>query len=926
MNAKTPKGTAAGQGKRARKAPQPITRGELRSLRVSDLASLRSHWDPDGDVVEPPSRHKFFEPERPGDGGIRVWRLEDGRYRGQVQLQLTTISSASIGESIARHKEGKGVDAGESTRQRATRALIAALRPGQSIRIEHSTSTHAPGYRSFATRVLGSTEASSEEEAVSRTRALLADCTTALQTGAPQFGFHAAPRPAEPVASPESHRLVLRPAAIEVTHRDGTSVGFGADVRPGKQVLLPLLPRSHQSFLDIVVPALMATTCDVVFAIDIAGRSWEPLSMQTVWSAATHVARGNLQDVRTTGRAPQELELGKEELEAYRSALSGWMSQPHCVDMRVTLSANEPISTALAEMLGGEVLQGRPFTIEDALSTGSPPAALDISAVIWPSSLMPPLLPDPLTLDKIGFRRHFPSAMPQLAADGIVLGVIPRPGFDQEVRFSAADRAQHCYIVGSTGTGKSTLLRGMITQDIEQGRGVALLDPHGDLYQRVLLAVPERRRGDVVLLDFTDPEHFVGLNFLECRPGQRRELERNNIIRDLAGIFQALYGNVPESMGPAFLLYMRNAVALLMEDPSRSATLVDLPRVFADTSYRNYLLAHCQDDGVREFWEGIASRTSGDSGLGNMAPYIVNKFTEFTQNDLVRLVVGQSSSTINLRSIMDQKKILLVNLSKGLLNDADTKFIGMILTGRLFAAATSRASIDESRRVPFYVYIDEFQNFTTSSLGPILAEARKYALSVTLAHQNLAQLPSALSEAILANTGSRIFMRVGSPDAHALAQYVSPHFAEQDLVTLPDLHAIARIKVSNAPSMPFLMHTTIGRPPLPSSADKERVESIAKQSQERYCVEGAAVRRQIELRRSAYLLKFTLRAGGIDGPLHEFLHSLGLKTLADIVSHLPRDAARMRELATTLPMRTLLDRLERVRVLQSQGGGQTPAR
>lgn len=917
MNAKTRKGAAAGRGKAARKTPQPITRGELRSLRVTDLASLRSNWDPDGDVIDPPSQHKVIEPERPGDGGIRVSRLEDGRYRGQVELRLATISSSSIGESIARHREGKDVDAGESIRQRALRALVAALLPGQWIRIEHSTSTQAPGYRSFATRVLGSTDASSDGEAVNLARALLADCTTALQTGAPQFGFHAAPRPAEPVVSLASHVLVLRPTAIEVTNRVGTSVGFGADLSSGIRILLPLLPRGHQSFLDIVVPALMATTCDVVFAIDLAGRSWDPLSMQAAWNAAAHVARGNLQDVRTTGRARHQLELGEEELKAYRSALAGWMSKPHCVDMRVTLSAREPISTALAEMLGGEVLQGRPFTIEDATSTGSPTAVLDISAGIWPSSLIPPLLPDPLTLDKLGFRRHFPSAMPQLAADGIVLGVMPRPGFDQEVRFSAADRAQHSYIVGSTGTGKSTLLRSMIAQDLEQGRGVALLDPHGDLYQRALLAVPERRRGDVVLLDFTDPEHFVGLNFLECRVGQRRELERNNIIRDLANIFQALYGNVPESMGPAFLLYMRNAVALLMEDPSRSATLVDVPRVFADTSYRNYLLAHCQDDGVREFWDGIASRTSGEAALGNMAPYIINKFTEFTQNDLVRLVVGQSSSTINLRSIMDQKKILLVNLSKGLLNEADTKFIGMILTGRLFAAATSRASLDESRRVPFYVYIDEFQNFTTASLGPILAEARKYGLSVTLAHQNLAQLPSALSEAILANTGSRIFMRVGSPDAHALAQYVSPHFAEQDLVTLPDQHAIARIKVSNAPSMPFLMRTTIGRPPLPSSADRERVGSIVKQSQERYCLEGVAVRRQIELRRSAYLLKFTLRAGGLDGPLCEFLHSLGLKTLGDIVSHLPRDAAKMRELASTPSMRATLDRLERVRVLQT---------
>lgn len=917
MNTKVRKEPAQGRGKAVRKNPKPITSGELRSLRVSDLASLRSHWDPDENVVEPRPRHKTFEPEGSGGGGVSVSRLENGQYRGQAQLRLTSISSASIGESIERHKGGKAVDAGESIRQRALRALVAALLPGQSIRIEHSSSTQAPGYRNFGTRVLASTEASSEEEAVRGTRALLADCTTTLQTGAPQFGFHAVPRPLESVAAPASHVLVLRPAAIEVLHRGGTSVGFGADLRSGMQILLPLLPQSHQSFLDIVVPALMATTCDIVFAVDMAGRSWDPQSMQAIWKAAAHVARGNLQDVRTTGRVPHELELGTDELEAYRRALAGWMSQPHCVDMRVTLSANEPISIALAEMLGGEVLQGRPFTIEDATSLASLPTALDISAAVWPTSLMPPLLPDPLTLDRIGLRRHFPSAMPQLAANGIVLGVIPRPGFDQEVRFSAADRAQHCYIVGSTGTGKSTLLHRMITQDLEQGRGLALLDPHGDLYQRALLAVPERRRGDVVLLDFTDPEHFVGLNFLECRVGQRRELERNNIIRDLAGIFQALYGDVPESMGPAFLLYMRNAVALLMEDPSRSATLVDVPRVFADTAYRRYLLAHCQDDGIREFWDGIVSRASGDFGLGNMAPYIINKFTEFTQNDLVRLVVGQSSSTINFRSIMDQKKILLVNLSKGLLNEADTKFIGMILTGRLFAAATSRASIDESRRVPFHVYIDEFQNFTTAALGPILAEARKYGLSVTLANQNLAQLPGVLSEAILANTGSRIFMRVGSPDARALAQYVSPHFTEQDLVTLPDLHAVARIKVSNAPSMPFLMRTTVGRPAPPSSADKERIAYIVKQSQERYCREGATVRREIELRRSAYLLKLKFRAEEVYGPLYEFLHSLGLKTFGDIVSHLPRDAAKMRELASTPDMRALLDRLERVRALQT---------
>jgi TraM recognition site of TraD and TraG len=269
---------------------------------------------------------------------------------------------------------------------------------------------------------------------------------------------------------------------------------------------------------------------------------------------------------------------------------------------------------------------------------------------------------------------------------------------------------------------------------------------------------------------------------------------------------------------------------------------------------------------------------------------------------------------------MDHRKILLINLSKGLLSETDTMFLGMVLTGRLFAAAMTRATLSPSRRVPFYVYIDEFQNFTSASIGPMLAEARKYGLSLTLAHQNLAQLPKDLSEAVLANTGSRVFMRVGSPDAQILAQYVAPNFTEHDLVSLPDRYAVARLKVNNVPSPPFVLRTPPESAEAMQPPDAALIAEIVRRSRERHSQNSAHVRRGIEMRRLSYLSRLTPRAAGFEGAVLEYLTGAGVRTLNDVLPMLPEQLAKLTDLASSVQpraaMEVMLGTLRKLSVLQ----------
>ena len=320
---------------------------------------------------------------------------------------------------------------------------------------------------------------------------------------------------------------------------------------------------------------------------------------------------------------------------------------------------------------------------------------------------------------------------------------------------------RHFYVIGQTGTGKSVLLRNMMLQDIRNGDGVAFIDPHGNDIINILAGIPKERYDDVVYVDPAYLERSVGLNLLEYDPGKPEQ--KTYIVNELLSIFRRLFGDLPESMGPAFEQYFRNATMLVMEDPSSGSTMLDIPRVMTDEAYRALKLSRSRNPIVNQFWQKIATQAGGEQALENYVPYVTNKFDDFIANDFVRPIIAQQTSSLNFRALMDEKKILLVNLSKGRLGEKNANFIGLLLVGKIFMAALSRADSPGASFPPFYLYIDEFQNVTTDSIPGILSEARKYNLSLTIAHQFLKQIDEKIRDAVFGNVGSLAVFRGDKP-------------------------------------------------------------------------------------------------------------------------------------------------------------------
>lgn len=845
------------------------------------------------DLPEQDGLAQVFHPSRRDAPGIGLRRVPDSDlFEAGFSLLLTTVSSRGIEEWQRLQHEGKQNQDLQADRSRAMNALISSLGPRDAVSIVYEVHHDADGVANLRVTVHGTVAEADDESCVRRAVVLFHDLCIALAAGADEFGFQSLPEPAwvEHPAGAKVLRIV--PASVEVPTARPRAAGFDRpSLRP--RVRLPLPAADRPRYLNNLVPAMLAAPHPVRVRIRLTRALYDRAQFDLVRAAAEQLIEGDPRSVTLVGASAAAGTLTTEALVAVRKALEPWFAQPTGAWLEVSLASQEPVPASFAHLVGSSVFQGRSYRFEEADPAASA-ELVDLSGLVLGSSTFPPLLPPPVSLAALGYARHFPVVRFPIPRNGIVLGDIPMPFKDAEVRFARSDRSQHCYVIGATGTGKSTLLRRMIEQDIAAGEGVALIDPHGDLYEQVLLAIPARRKSDVVLLDFTGGDHFVGLNFLE-RVSANPDIEKNFIIHQLAEIFWSLYAHTPEAMGPAFLQYMRNAVALLMEDPGDDLTLLEVPLVFADQTFRNYLLSHCKDEQVADFWNGIATRTVGEHSLANFAAYITNKFTEFTQNQVVRMVVGQSRSSIDFRWIMDKRKILLVNLSKGLLSESGARFIGMIVTGRLFAAAMARANVPRVRRAPFYLYLDEFQNFTTSAMTQALAEMRKFGLALTLAHQNLNQLPEQVREAVLANTGSRIFMRVGVPDAERLTEFVSPHFGKQDLVALPDHYAVARIKVDNVPSPPFAMRTRRLEEGGTTEAQRAIAKEIVARSRVRYCRAAAEIRKEIAWRRSRHLLQLSPAAAGFSAGVSDFLQTRGVHVGADLGGP---DSPVMRELAT----------------------------
>ncbi len=326
-----------------------------------------------------------------------------------------------------------------------------------------------------------------------------------------------------------------------------------------------------------------------------------------------------------------------------------------------------------------------------------------------------------------------------LSKEGVLIGQSIFRGDIREIRIADDDRRRHVYMIGQTGTGKSNLLINMVVSDIRNGKGVAVIDPHGDLVEDILGLVPKDRYQDIIVFDPGDIDNPVGLNMLEY--DFRRPEEKTFIVNELLNIFDKLY-DLKTTGGPMFEQYMRNALLLLMEDAvNEPATLMEVPRIFSDTAFRNRKLARIKNPVVLDFWEKEAIKAGGEASLQNITPYVTSKFNNFTSNDYVRPIIGQTKSAFNFREAMDSGKILLINLSKGRVGDVNANLLGMIVIGKILMAALGRVDIEQEKRRDFYLYIDEFQNFATDSIAVILSEARKYRLDLTLGHQFIAQLP-----------------------------------------------------------------------------------------------------------------------------------------------------------------------------------------
>lgn len=436
-------------------------------------------------------------------------------------------------------------------------------------------------------------------------------------------------------------------------------------------------------------------------------------------------------------------------------------------------------------------------------------------------------LPDssalPLSLRELTTLYHFPpagiessphlkqarfthaSAPLTLPQSGAFLGTNSYRGHETRVYLDPEDRLRHLYIIGQTGTGKTGLMKSMIIEDIKNGEGCCFIDPHGSDILDILAAVPPERYADVIYFDPADLSRPFGLNFLEydlARPEQK-----TFIVNELLMIFRRLYGDVPESMGPAFEQYFRNATLLVMEDPESGSTMLDIARVLSDGEFRRAKLAKSMNPIVNQFWNEIAAKAGGDAALENIVPYITNKFDDFTANDFIRPIVGQQQSSFKFRSVMDTKKILLVNLSKGRLGERNANLLGLIVVGKLFMAALSRADNPRAAHPPFYLYIDEFQNVTTDSVPGILSEARKYKLALSVAHQFLSQIEEKTRDAVFGNVGNMAIFRVGEEDAELFAKQFAPVFTALDFVNLENRNAYVKILAGGVPQKPFDLRT-----------------------------------------------------------------------------------------------------------------------
>ena len=388
--------------------------------------------------------------------------------------------------------------------------------------------------------------------------------------------------------------------------------------------------------------------------------------------------------------------------------------------------------------------------------------------------------------------------------DGLFLGINTFRGEKKKIFINNEDRFRHFYIIGQTGTGKSSIIQIMARQDFNAGRGVCIVDPHGSLIEDLMPYIPRSRADDVIYFNPADTERPLGLNLLEGKTPEERDL----IALDAMNMMVKMFGE--EIFGPRIQDYFRNGCLTLMEDEEEGGAITDLVRLFTDDEWQQYKVSKVKNPIVKSFWDKQMAAT-GQREKQEMIPYFAAKFGQFTTNNLIRNIVGQTKSAFDISEVMNTNKILLMNLSKGLIGDINSNLLGLTVVNKIQVAAMRRQRETAGNRQDFFLYIDEFQNFVTQSIESILSEARKYRLGLILAHQYLGQLEKeskiagnvSLKGAVFGNVGTMMFYKIGPQDTEICAKEMKPVFSEQDLVNMDAFKGAMKLCIDGQPSRPF---------------------------------------------------------------------------------------------------------------------------
>ncbi len=392
-----------------------------------------------------------------------------------------------------------------------------------------------------------------------------------------------------------------------------------------------------------------------------------------------------------------------------------------------------------------------------------------------------------------------PAEIPQ---EGLYLGMSSYRGIKRKVYIGNEDRLRHMYIIGRTGTGKSEFLKDMILQDIKAGKGLCFMDPHGEALQDIMKMIPPERAEDVIYFNPGDTDRPMGLNLLEAKTEDQKHFAATAVINMMYKLFDPYKTGI---VGPRFEHAVRNAMLTAMSE--EGSTFVEVMRILTDSKFVQELLPKVTDPIVRRYWTDQIAQTA-DFHKSEVLDYIVSKFGRFVTNRMIRNIIGQSQSSFSLRDVMDQKKILLINLAKGEIGEENSSFLGLILVPRILMAALSRQDVPEEQRQDFYLYVDEFQNFATPDFAVMLSEARKYRLGLCVANQFIGQVEEEVKNAVFGNVGTLVCFRVGVSDANYLAHEFSPVFGEDDLLNVERYHAFIKTIVNNEPVQPFSMDLT----------------------------------------------------------------------------------------------------------------------